>query len=69
MSFKWICETYNVPAEKNGRVRFTGRGYPQLGTIVSAPDASLRVLFDGQSRPVHVHPTYRLEYLVKDKTR
>jgi hypothetical protein len=63
MSMEYIRKTYRVPAQRGGRVRFNGYDGPLDGTIKSADGQYLRVQFDGQKRPVTLHPTWKVEYL------
>lgn len=63
-SFSHMRDQYGVHATQGGRVIYTGSGAPQLGTIVSAEGARLRIRLD--DRPDYVglyHPTWELEYL------
>lgn len=67
----YIRKHYSVPAQRGGRVRFTGRlmtDEPLDGTIVGSAGQYLRVRFDNApdlSRRwlVTLHPTWKVEYL------
>ncbi|WP_329405377.1 hypothetical protein OG563_26330 [Nocardia vinacea] len=63
MSMAWIRDYYDVPVKRGGRVRYTGRGWPELGTITGTRGASLRVLLDGHKKSLVFHPTWKLTYL------
>lgn len=60
---QYIRRTYNVPAYRGRRVRYTWPNPPKEGRIVCASAARLRVKFDGEKRCVTLHPTWELEYL------
>jgi hypothetical protein len=62
MSLDYICNQYGVPAKKGGRVLFRDKKY---GTIVGTSGPHLKVKFDGESKPVVLHPTWELEYLTE----
>lgn len=62
-SENYITRYYGVPAAIGGRVRYTGSGQPQLGTIEAVDGARLRIRLDGQSFVGLYHPTWELEYL------
>lgn len=63
MSMEWISKNYGVPAQRGGRVRYTGGKEPRLGTIVSASGGHLNIRLDGQTAVQPYHPTWELEYL------
>jgi hypothetical protein len=63
VSMKYVRDYYEVPAKRGGRVQYTGGKEPQLGTIIGARGASLRIRLDGDKRPGFFHPTWELEYL------
>jgi hypothetical protein len=53
---------YGVPAKRGGRILFTHTG--KEGRITSADDGQrLRVLFDGETRPSIIHPTWKVAYI------
>lgn len=58
MSLDYIRRHYDVPAKRGQRVIVDG--HP--GRIVGARGPHLRVRFDGQTRTVPCHPTWRVEY-------
>jgi len=60
MSMKQIRDYYGVPAKRGGRVEGVGG---RLGTIKSARDLRLMILFDGSNFVRQVHPTRALTYL------
>jgi hypothetical protein len=62
VSMSYIRRTYGVPAKRGGRVRYTGGGKPELGTIRSA-GAHLNVQPDGVQAVRPCHPRWKLEYL------
>lgn len=65
MSMDQIRRTYNVPAKRGGRIRFSGNigRKPLVGTILGSDGVRLRVLFDGESIRRILHPTWEVEYL------
>ncbi len=67
MSLGYIRQTYGVPAQRGGRVKYTGdctrRGNPRFGTITGAQGAHLRIRMDGDAFAQPYHPTWELEYL------
>ena len=70
MSMDYVRSTYNVPAKRGARVRYTDhRARTHEGTIVSARGGKLRVRMDAGSywtdkrRIAIFHPTWQLEYL------
>lgn len=63
MSMEWIRNYYGVPAQRGGRVEYTGCKPAKLGTIVSASNAHINVKLDGQKYPTPFHPTWELRYL------
>lgn len=68
MSMDYVRRCYGVPAKRGGRVRFRPGGpcgaREQLGTIAGARGQYLRVRVDTQRRPLLVHPTWMIDYLV-----
>jgi hypothetical protein len=68
MSMDYIRRTYNVPAKRGGRIKYTdSKGYEFFGRITSAIDGYLRVLVDdrvpGYRNRLILHPTFNVEYL------
>lgn len=67
MSLSYIRHHYRVPAQKGGRVRYTGdkgpKAKPREGVITGAKGAHLRIRMDGDSFSNSYHPTWELEYL------
>src|SRR6266404_763357 len=63
MSMDYIRKTYDVPAKRGGRIKYTNGG-TFYGTIASAKGGYLRVRWDedGQ-RLVSLHPTWCVEYV------
>jgi hypothetical protein len=64
MSLDYIRDHYRVPAQLEGRIRFTWLGWmgDPVGTIVGAAGPHLRVLFDSGELGT-LHPTWEIEYL------
>lgn len=65
MSIEYIRDTYRVPAQKDGRVRYTGGGASQLGTIIGSRNAYLRLKMDDGETGLY-HPTWEMEYLPEE---
>lgn len=63
MSMKWVRKNYRVPAKRGGRVRYTGCGRDELGTICSASGGRLNIRLDGVNHTMPFHPTWKIEYL------
>ena len=68
MSLGYIRSTYNVPAKRGCRVRYTDSdGAVWNGRITSARGGYLRVLVDdrvpGYRGRLLLHPTWQVEYL------
>jgi len=68
MSFKYIRDTYGVPAKKGGRIIFTdNNGTKFYCTIKSTINGKLRVLVDDRVPNYRgrliLHPTFNIEYL------
>jgi len=59
----YIRRTYRVPAKRGGRVKYTGKGRDELGTIAGAAGAHLSIRLDGVKHTLPFHPTWKLEYL------
>jgi len=63
----YIRKYYGVPAKRGGRVTWKTRSGVRHGTITSA-SAYVYVLFDGERRPVPLHPKEAgLEYKAERK--
>lgn len=64
MSLDYIRDHYGVPAQLEGRIRFTWSGWlgDPAGTIVGADGPHLQVLFDSGELG-NLHPTWEIEYL------
>lgn len=58
MSLAEIRRRYYVPAKRGMRVRV----HRQLGTITGSAGTQLRIRLDGDTRPTHHHPTWRIQY-------
>lgn len=69
MSLKYIRRTYDVPAKRGARVKFTPdtRDKPEHGKIVGAHGALLRVRMDGAKLTTLCHPTWQIEYTAPSK--
>jgi hypothetical protein len=63
MSLDYIRKAYGVPAERGGRVEYTGDGSARLGTISGASGSRIRIRLDGETRLGLYHPTWELRYL------
>jgi hypothetical protein len=63
MSLAYIRRAYGVPAKRGGRVRYTGEGRDEFGTIIGASGAHLSVRLDGLRHGRPYHPTWQIEYL------
>jgi len=64
MSLEYINKTYSVQAKEGGRIKYTYPKPAKVGTIKRGLDGQyLEVLFDGEKRPVRLHPTWEIEYL------
>ena len=63
MGIEQVRKSRGVPAKRGGRVRYTGSGRVQYGTIKSAKHGYLKILLDGDKWPKTFHPTWELEYL------
>lgn len=58
-SLEYVRRTYGVRADKGRRVTiYNGKD----GTIVGGRGHYLRVLVDGDERPITLHPTWRVTY-------
>lgn len=68
MSIDWIRKNYNVPATRGGRVEYTGKGRPELGTICGAQGSHLSIRLDGKKHALPFHPTWKLRYLDAEST-
>jgi hypothetical protein len=55
----YIRRTYQVPAERGGRIKYKGK----LGTIIGSDGAYLRIWLDGEKWAGKYHPTWEIEYL------
>lgn len=56
MSAEYVRRAYRVDYRRGDRVLVDGRA----GTVVSFPNQYLGVRFDGQTRTVRCHPTWRV---------
>lgn len=67
MSLEYIRTSYNVPANRGQRVRYSGDKGPKAsareGVITGAHGAHIRIRMDGDSFSNIYHPTWELEYL------
>lgn len=65
MSFKYIQDSYKVPAYKGARVEYTEtNGEVRRGTITGTTGAHLLVKLDGPKQKAgKYHPTWNLKYL------
>lgn len=62
MSMQYIRDYYRVPAKRGGRVEFTGKAEPIMGTITGSNGAKLRIRLDGATVSLNYHPTWKLRY-------
>jgi len=67
MSMDYIRNYYGVPAQRGGRVRYTGGRHPQLGTITGSEGQYLTIQLDGQRHSMPYHPTWEIEYLPQEQ--
>lgn len=65
MSLEYIRKTYGVPAERGGRVEYTGGAEAIEGTITGADGAHVLIRLDGRKRALPFHPTWELRYLAE----
>lgn len=65
-SLEYIRNTYKVPAYLGMLVEYTGGMEKKRGRIVSAKDAHLIILLDGEKNPGYYHPTWCLTYFPED---
>jgi len=63
MTLAYVRKAYGVPAKRGGRVRYTGCGREELGTIIGASGGHLKVRLDGVRHGMPFHPTWKIEYL------
>ena len=63
MSMAWVRKNYRVPAQRGGRVIYTGSGREEYGTITSAMGGRVNIRLDGQKHAHTFHPTWELRYL------
>lgn len=61
-SMAWVRKRYGVPAQRGGRVVYTGGGRREPGTIRSASGGRLNIQLDGIGHAMPFHPTWELEY-------
>ena len=63
MSMAWVRKNYGVPAKRGGRVKYTGCGRNEYGTIRSASGGRLNIQLDGIRHTMPFHPTWEIAYL------
>lgn len=63
----WVRKAYDVPAKRGMRVKYTGEGRDELGTIKSASNGRLNIQLDGVKHTMPFHPRWKLEYLTPGK--
>lgn len=63
MTFRYIRDTYGVPAARG--VRVLVNEIP--GTITGSSGARIRVKFDSEERARLCHPTWEVEYLTQEE--
>lgn len=63
----WIRKNYAVPAQRGGRVEYTGNGRSEFGTIRRASGGRLYIQLDGIKHTMPFHPTWCLRYIGKDR--
>lgn len=68
MSIDWVRKAYDVPAKRGMRVKYTGEGRDEFGTIKSASNGRLNIQLDGVKHTMPFHPTWQLEYLAADQS-
>ena len=66
MSMQYIRSQYGVPAQRGGRVIYSGNGREQRGTIVGARGGHLKIRLDGARNSLPFHPTWCLVYATTD---
>ena len=59
----WVNKRYGVKAKRGARVRYTGSGFDEFGTIRSASGGYLNIQLDGLKITNPFHPTWKLEIL------
>lgn len=64
----WVRNAYDVPAKRGMRVKYTGEGRDELGTIRSASNGRLNIQLDSVKHTMPFHPTWKLEYITEGKT-
>lgn len=69
MSLAYVRKAYQVPAKRGGRVRYTGEGRDEFGTIVGAAGGHLRIRLDGVRHSMPFHPTWEIKYLNPEALR
>lgn len=65
MSMRYIRDTYQVPAKRGARIKFTGNPHrcPCFGTITGSQGAYIRVRMDGDTESYPYHPAWAMEYV------
>ena len=65
---EYIRNTYNVPAKRGVKVKYTGGVKPIFGKIVGTRNAHIRVKLEETQKTVSFHPTWKIEYLPHSST-
>lgn len=65
MSLNYIRNFYGVPAFRGREIVYTGgsNGQQRKGKILGSSGPYIRVRFDGELRPLLLHPTWEVAYL------
>lgn len=63
MSLAYIRKAYGLDVKRGGRIRYTGDGRDEFGTIIGASGAHLNIRLDGVRHGMPFHPTWKLELL------
>jgi hypothetical protein len=61
--FEYVNQYYGISAHKGARVRYSGNGKEQFGTIKKPIHQYLGVLLDGEKTVQKFHPTWKLEII------
>lgn len=67
MSLLNIRKLYGVPARRGVRVAWDFAG--REGSITGSSGTYIRVLLDGDKRPILLHPTWKVRYLTVEPER
>ena len=64
MSMEYIRKTYDVPAKRGVKIKYTGGIKPIFGKIVGSTHAYIRVKMEETQKIIKFHPTWKIEYLI-----